>query len=67
MNFIASEYLFYPRFSVSTDVGLASNDTSASDGRWQILATVSSTEEMVKGSARLGVPSKNIKYNVLNK
>lgn len=51
--------LFYLRLSVSADVGLASSVTSASIGRWQILEAASSTEEIVKGSARLGVPSMN--------
>ena len=50
--------LSYLRLSVSAEVGLASSVTSASVGKWQILDAVSSTEEMVKGSARLGVPTK---------
>ena len=50
--------LSYLRLSVSAEVGLASSVTSASVGKWQILDEVSSTEEMVKGSARLGVPTK---------
>ena len=49
----------YLRLSVSAEVGLASSVTSALDGKWQILAVVSSTEEIVNGSARLGVPGKH--------
>ena len=50
------QYWSYLRLSVSAEVGLASSVTSASFDKWQILAAVSSTEEIVKGSARLGVP-----------
>ena len=46
----------YLRPSVSTDVGLASRVTSASHGKWQILEMLLSTDEIVQGSAKLGVP-----------
>ena len=53
----------YLRLSVSAEMGLASSVTSASVGKWQILDAVSKTEEIVKGSARLGVPTCS-KYNI---
>ena len=46
------------RLCVSTDVGFASSVTSASEGKWQIPETVSSIDEIVEGSVKLGVPWK---------
>lgn len=64
--FIPPCCLLYLRLSVSADVGFASRVTSASDGKWQIPETASSTEEIVKGSIKLGVPSSKIKINKQN-